>query len=361
MNARVPNDLKAQYARIVRNNGRAFADQWLANRRNPGRRQRKVQRARSGPRRAVRAPGVLLSECATKYARLLADPFVPNHSACLPIPPTFKSEKLTVAYKGTLETGTAGYGFVGVRPSHGLVSDSVVGWYSDAAFAGTAFDPSVGTGKNSFNGLGLTPYVTADIAPDAKKLQYRLVAAGLRVKYVGTELERGGTIVGMREPNNGDLTAKGPSSFLTYDQVHFMRPGEGNDDGWVTCEWCPVTPLDYDYATALSGDVYPMAFIVQSASAGTSVSYVFELYTHFEIIGSLARGKTESHDDVTAAKAIIAAKSPYYGADTATPHATISEMLNKVAEITLAGTRVAAAAGAAAVVGRNLVRVHTEL
>jgi len=131
---------------------------------------------------------------------------------------------------------------------------------------------------------------------------YRIVAAGLRISYTGTELNRGGLIVGVQDPNHNSLYL---STVQSIDQQtvskHFrVLPN------WVTVLYKPVYDSDDDfvsnyapYTPAVNDLSFFMGFIIQSPSATLSESYEYECYTVLEYQGPAVRSQTPSHFDPT--------------------------------------------------------------
>ena len=128
---------------------------------------------------------VVLSRCAADYAMCLSNPFT-GPLACVPVSPTVMSLKLRAWTKGEFKSGTAGVGYINADPYSAVASDLACVRHSDAAYAGStvALSGVAGTSAHFSN----SPYINASFTNGAAGAQYRVVSAGLRIRYIGTEL-----------------------------------------------------------------------------------------------------------------------------------------------------------------------------
>jgi hypothetical protein len=160
---------------------------------------------------------------------------------------------------------------------------------SNSAFVTSVISAGVITGVN-----GLTtnaPYAIADVAGDA--VNYRLVAAGIRLRYIGTQLEMGGSIYAAVTPSHTSLQGASAADFLALDRVE-QAPF---DRSWVAVTWTPVKEEETTFITTYGGGTPHLAVLIKAAST-TPVAFEFEVYAHVEYIGSNVRQKTQSHADV---------------------------------------------------------------
>lgn len=205
---------------------------------------------------------------------------------CFPAWPVQDSQKLRVFARGTAVIGTAGVGFVSAL-SPKCYADSGTSTpnvsHSEAGYTGTT---------NEISGIGIanvatnSPWSQSDF--DANILEGRSVAMGIRCKYVGTELNRGGVIVAVEAPHHhslAGLTIAGLGSFDRAEQMDFNRL-------WTGVTWQPLTVSETEYSANghFTGAYNPVCVMMFTGVPGETVSW--EFVQHFEVIGSLARGKT---------------------------------------------------------------------
>jgi len=129
-------------------------------------------------------------------------------------------------------------------------------------------------------------------------LQCRLVSMGLRVRYSGTELNRGGRVILLEDPEHASLSGTNLATLLANEKAKEHRVGEN----WITlCTTGPTMPQEYDYQPTAtfpltnSTPLHYLAAYIRSAA----VQQVFdvEFFWNWEIIGNNARGKTMSEAD----------------------------------------------------------------
>ncbi len=263
--------------------------------RNPAPRKTAVE-----PREAIRRmlDGPCLSDCTQRYIKAIHAPWSAIR-ACVPLPPCFPSQKLQCWYKGTMSTGTQGIGFVFVDPVQGVTNDKDFGTYTGSNFAGTGLDQNpLTTGVTAFQSN--SPFVDSNFTAD--ETYYRIVAVGIRVRYVGSELNRGGSVVSLVEPDHASLNGFGIGSLLSYAGVHTQPTGRR----WHECVWFPIDATEIAYRNSPSAEgTMCMAVMVKAASAGTAVSYEFEVYGKYEIHGIKARGQDIMRGDTIGGSATI--------------------------------------------------------
>lgn len=256
-----------------------------------------------------------LSKCATDYARALVNPFT-GPLACIPNFPALMSRKVRVWSKGVLETGTNGVGFICADPNRGAVSDVSCVNFTDASFAGTTIVTPATAGVN--NGYSNSDYVNSQIAVNG--ITFRVVASGIRIRYVGTELDRGGYVVALSDTNHNSLYNRSISALDA--EINSKRFPVNRE--WITVVYRAVRDADDDFGTiaAQTPATTDLSFyqgIMVQAPGATTVTFEWEYYTIYEFQGSNARGQTPSHVDVVGYGAVSATTSfsqhlmPYSG------------------------------------------------
>lgn len=241
-----------------------------------------------------------LSACAERYLDSLVDPFGASPDACVPMPPSFPTLKARVFARGPCVVGTAGVGWIIARPI--LSNSAPIATVTTAAFIGTAID---GAALGLTLALGNAPYLPVG---GQGGVQWRCISCGVRVRYAGTELNRGGSILCLEEPDHLDFNAAGTTwsepALRAYEKCHIF-PVEGRD--WTQVCWAPIQPSDLDFTTSpgIIGQGLAQAFCLAIFIRGVAgTSYDFEVFENCEIIGSAVRGKTSSHSDTTGYAAI---------------------------------------------------------
>lgn len=247
------------------------------------------------PRNAFR-----LSPCGEKYLDSLLDPFEGPEDACVPNWPSFPSQKLRVFARGALNVGTAGMGYLVARGSS--ASDSASIHYSTSTYAGTTIAVT-GTGDASANPN--SPFAAADFVANAAQ---RLVSMGIRVRYTGTELNRGGAIYTLEHPEHSTLVGLDIPAARQYNMCH----GFPVDKDWTQVCYLPVIPNELTYANSAqipgigsgANSAWYIGILIQSTAAN---SFEFEWFANYEVIGSTVRSKTPSDTDLTGLSVVTGA------------------------------------------------------
>lgn len=349
------NDLtkkeRAKYDRIRRDNGARYAAEWLAAK--DARREAAGTRSRVSRRKISPAPsaGGLLTgvpKCAAEFGSLVANPFTAQHNACLPIYPNPPSYKMTTWVKGNALVGTAGYGSVASIPEAGMTNDQACVYYTLANWPNATVSGSATVAGENTVAYANSPYAYSQYGSADTKLQFRLVAHGLRVKYTGTELNRGGAIVGLAQPRGEDLSLSTMTELLSNAAVHTVTFDE--DGSWLELTWAPD---DADYKTTGAISAASLAFLWNGISGN---SMAFEAYWHYEIIGvDAAIGATGSHPAPRQAMAVMDASASMPGVSTASMRVErVTSALRSTAEVTTAAAQAAAGVGTALVTLNNL-------
>jgi len=257
--------------------------------------KKKKSKTRSKKSKATAiVPRVYLSPCATDYLAALTDPFNSRLRASLPcIPDTFDlpSQKFYTMNRGLFVIGTAGVGFIAVAPRV-FDNNSRRFIISSGTFTGTTM---------SFANTTMTPYYSNAQYPYASTSQplARLVSCGLRVRYVGSELNRGGQCipvsVGTPQDNLNQNEVAG--TLLARNLVEAYPC----DRKWHGCVWKPMTPDETAYTLASepadSGANWKMAAFVTGISGE---AYEFQTISFFEATSTPAQkviGESPSHSD----------------------------------------------------------------
>lgn len=281
-------------------------------------RKPKSNRRKSVSRRSLTigqsSPGQMLvgqqkmeESCAKDYFQSLLDPYNAN-PCCLPLFPALPSLKGKCWIKGTLSTGAAGSAFIQVNPT--LANDATLAQGCAAIVSNvswgfgrtaTAAERTVVTG--GLSGLNFnSPYTVAMLAT-VGGVEWRVVSLGIRVRYTGPEIERGGTIYCLEDPDHMDLQNESPPTLMAFPKCYRSQV---NRD-WVTCNWVPKRATEVEYTSNYSYTImrWPLLVYIQAAS-NTSVTYEYEITMNYESIGSYVPTRTMSYAADPAVKSGLA-------------------------------------------------------
>lgn len=346
------------------------------------------QQSVSVPKRFPRSPQVAkgnpwdnMSACAQKYAMAITNPFkIVNGSdtqenltskhagvndgvdACIPTFPPLKSRRLKVFNSGNFYTGVNADGWLAFAPrrlanNYSGFADQPPIIYSLQNWAGTGGfqsldQPNPLPADQGYANLN-SDYSTAELNldPHGVGITSRVVAAGLRVRYVGQELTRGGTIHAIEQPNHDTLSDVSLAEMSQYES-HFRTQVARK---WVTLVYTPTLANEFNYqADAMTsasnfaitgGQSYDhfMGFYISSASAGAIFEY--EAVVLMEVIGSKVRDLKDAETDIVGLSSVVNSINPMKMANlnTSGPRALQTSMAKNVTTLTGSPTLGAAA------------------
>jgi len=267
-----------------------------------------------------------LSKCALDYAKALTNPFSSfSRLPCIPDMIPTPSFKFQTKSRGVFQTGTAGTGYVAMNPfSMAFNSVGLVGAYCDAPIIYTdsnytgsgAFIWVVAGGLFTTAGLNHTvansPYAFSDFTNNGWVL--RLVAAGLRIRYVGSNFRNQGRAILYKQPGNLAIAHTGvglSASKMLNDNYTVSRP---ISRGTEYIYYAPTTADLFSYGTAnnfapsqgspASGPVY--LILVDGGDTTSPQSWEFEAVAYFEVQGQTL-SLSPSHSDPSGLGSVISA------------------------------------------------------
>ncbi len=144
-----------------------------------------------------------LSDPSLRWMAALYDPRTCAEEPCVPHGVNL-SQKMKVFARGSLSTGTTGFGFIALAPflmaasNMSPVTTSVSGSLMSATTALSSVASVANANSNS-------QFVAGNFGTGVGTLQYKLVGCAIYVRYAGTELNRGGDMVLVEEPNHNTL------------------------------------------------------------------------------------------------------------------------------------------------------------
>jgi hypothetical protein len=264
----------------------------------------KNRKRKRGPRKdtAVRTvPRNVVRDCTRHYLGALTDPFgyfQHNLEVCVPDNLARPSYKIAVRARGVASTGTSDFGYVSAQSFLGANNVRSIA-ASNASFS----DPNTGS-QTAFgidpSYLSQLPYSAADIR------QNRTVAAGLRVRYIGTELDMNGTILGVQSSSTVNPSLSG----LTYADLASRPDVTVNHVSrkWTTISYKPIATSEDawgDYVLPSATD-YDMV-IAWATDSSKSKLFEWEFVKYMEFIpygAKLVPNTTRSHSDVEGVSAV---------------------------------------------------------
>jgi hypothetical protein len=261
-------------------------------------------------------------ECVTHYFDALVNPFDTPAGACLPCDLLPLPSQKAVGYsKGTMSTGTTGFGFITLAPA--IVNDTAACTFTGPTSVGTAGAPfSTYTNLSTSNFPNL-PYTGAPIL--AKTLKGRAVAYGIRIRCTASAMSRGGTYVtGEAEQHTGIAEFSYTSLSSNNRGRRHAIPVPWDAEAWessvVSSGPCVLDELQYNYSYyGYTPALIPDALIIAISSAVPAMTFDFEAYIHVEYMGSTVGSlQTRSHASPVGFSSVIEASK-----DLTTTHGNI--------------------------------------
>jgi hypothetical protein len=179
-----------------------------------------------------------------------------------------------------------------------VANDDVCVVNSNAASTYTAV-PNTFTAITAGTSTSNSEYQDAQIDSTDDGMSVRVVSSELRLRYIDTELNRGGQIVALMDPSHGSL---GGRDIPAFDAQETSRRFPVSRD-WLRVLYRPVDSADLDFQEDIpTADLsdgahqFYMGFVIQ-APASAAVTYEWEFHTTFEAFGKNIRAMTPSHVD----------------------------------------------------------------
>lgn len=266
----------------------------------------KKLKRRAAKQATARSERFFLSPCSKTYLQALTDPFsIEAGAACVPDLRDLPSQKVMVKGRTTIQAGPTGFGFVVVSPTSSC-SNTFSVYRSTQLAPNTPIDLDVTAVGTTAELVPQFPYTTAVFVD----LQARTVACGLRIRYLGTELNRSGRIIVARLPIGATFQGQTTNSILSMNSVQSIPVTRK----WSTVTWVPSGDPDYEYSSSSGGmvDNDPgalgrLGILVDGTFA--SNSFEVEYVWHKEYISLRPQfiglpNLTSSHSDLTGMSAI---------------------------------------------------------
>ncbi len=257
-----------------------------------------------------------LSGATRDYVHAVNNPY--EAKLCgIPTFPALPTYKARVFARGTAQTGTTGVGFVAASPGQCFANDTTSVYYTDSTFAGTAF-AFTGTGIN--NAAVNSPYPASEIVTTA--VTARVVGAGLRVRYGGTELNRGGFKICLVDPQHTTLGGRDAASLGAEPQTRRYPVNRT----WTNLMYRPVNTAEISFqAGGALTSAYMGALLV--APAGVELLYEWEFFAIVEFQGATAVGQSHTNVDPTGYAAASSVINQTNSISTLPAHQSANQML----------------------------------
>jgi hypothetical protein len=244
--------------------------------------------------------------------RALTDPFnCPPGVACIPDDHDLASFKQATSYRETFSVGTNGIGFV-ILAANNAANNTKDCAFTTNAFAGTFIDVGA-SGVTQVASAQQSNLTSADLSE--LHARARIVGCGIRVRYIGTELDRSGQLIGASYPSFTILNGRNIGEILANTSIQTTAV----DRKWHAVAYVPTIPEDYSYGIRdHSVDTYNnLGLFVNGGKAG--ISFEFEIIHHYEMIpGEIKPSRvlpflSASHSDVVgmgATRSLLEGKIP---------------------------------------------------
>jgi len=231
--------------------------------------------------------------------KALVDPFGHTDPVCVPDLYDLPSAKYKTLARGTFQTGQTGFGFIQTA-IFGLLSNNGYGIFT------SNLNFNSDSTSNDLNHIGVVayynsqaPYPIASFGITELLVQGRIVALGLRVRYIGTNLNLGGRMA-MFRPIGSTTTAGVNMGEALANRTTVSVPVTRQ---WRSVSWLPTRSTDYDYRGPLnSGEDYlpRIACLVESEPGNL---FEFEVVMCAEYVGAVTN-VSASHSDVQGMSAV---------------------------------------------------------
>jgi len=256
-----------------------------------------------------------------QYLKALYAPFSTFETApCVPSYIALPSYKFNSFARGSFTVGTTGVGWVSFCPVNVLNTNSIgiptatsgSVWYTDQNFLGNqiAYPPVTGVNNTTTSSTALSSFATNP--PDSLfTRQYRLVGAGIRIRYAGNLLNSNGEVVCFREEGNGGILTGVDQFYMLAQQRTVRYTTQMTHDKWAEVTFFPdsSTLLGFNTIGQMNAICpFTLANLVCFIDGGfPSSTYQYEVSAWYEAIGSYWPSLTRSESDPASLGAVIGA------------------------------------------------------
>lgn len=267
--------------------------------------------------------------CAAKVASLKVNP---EMNPCIPMFPAIKTRKFYANAAGTMGAPVGFEGaFIAFAPwrlandndTTKDVAPAILFTRSAVGGVSNAF-PVMDTGGVWNNGASNlnTDYNTASlINVGGVGIKYRVVGAGLRIKYTGNMINASGIAACVEQSDHETLSAQTMDNVAqldSYFSVSVVSAMEKQNDPWIYLTYTPVAMDDFDFnddtiANATWPNVGNKNHFIGILLSGIPVGgdfFSWEAIVHYEAIGQAVRGKTDTPADPLGTASVLNSIKP---------------------------------------------------
>jgi len=256
--------------------------------------------------------------------KAIVNPFAVQGSPCIPDSVVLPSFKITTKARGVFSTGTAGGGFIIYDPFAMIVNDGTFTAttldaaiiYTDTTYARTDIyctnGSTITTGVHPAysNSILATSDMDHSTQISANR-EFRLVGAGIKIKYVGSNFRNQGQIACFRNQSSESIGINIPNvntfNFFMNDNYSTMKPVTRQEQYNY---YVPDDPFFIAYNPISDfqdgANHYCMGFLINGGDTTEPQSWMYEAVAHFELVGngftlSKSEGDPVGHDLVLGA------------------------------------------------------------
>jgi len=283
----------------------------------------------------------------------------PEMNPCIPMFPAIKTKKYWATASGTFgapngyEAATIVFAPWRMANDNSLVTDiSAAVLYTRSSIGGAANQfPICDTGGAWGNGATNlnTDYNTASLVNvGGVGTKYRVVGAGLRIKYTGNMVNASGIIAAVEQSDHetlSGLTLDQVSQLDSYFSVSVVSAMEKKEDPWTYLTYTPVAMDDFDFnSDTIANATWPnygnknhfIGAILSGIPTGGDY-FSWEVIVHFEAIGQLVRGKTDTPADPLGTASVLNTIKPETQKQNNTAEPVKSALKEGAADMSLSG------------------------
>jgi hypothetical protein len=300
---------------------------------------------------------VSVSDCARKYWATLANP-ITGPMGCVPGSLPLNTFKQRCFARGTVHSGGGAnnFGWIIVDPLNFGTNDVFSVYHTIAGYAG---GPDIINGADVQGVYSNSNYSISSLDDSqGGESEMRVVGLVLRIRYIGTALNMGGTYTAFHDPNHWTL-ANQSGDFIGGQERAKIIPIT-ND--WVNVYYAPANNTDYDLITITaspfpgpgsSASRFYMGIVINGATPGAPFAY--QVYGVHEFAGKTIRGTTLTETDplgLSAGATVASASLP----NSLSPEANEASFIGRCADFLATGITTVQNVATAVNTVRNAVR-----
>jgi len=179
-----------------------------------------------------------------------------------------------------------------------------------------------------------TDYNSAQLIVNAlgQGLEFRVVGAGLRVRYIGPLLQEAGIAHCFIDPDHYSIQSQTVSQ-IGMMETYFNMPITQTD--WITLTYSPVCTQEFMYQPdpinnpgfnfGRATDQHFMGIAFSGLPPGNNLSV--EVVIHYEAVGRVVRGKTATPSDVVGTGIVLGATSSGTQLENQDPNVSVKDFI----------------------------------